>query len=198
MGLTYEAVEAAGPLRQGEILGPVVQHRTVFPPRRIPVGSNVAVRSRLFDLVVVLSPDCDLTWDHEMRFLECWEAEETASADPDEHPRAAEEILMCRMHSYGEIRPRFRNQRDVWSRVIANQDDRYHHLAGAEVSGDEGLYLHPLFIDFKKTVSMQTHGLYDGILAGDIERVALLPAYFMHDLVHRFYGFLSRVALPDE
>lgn len=197
MALAYEPAEVGDTIRQGEVLGPILRHRAVFPPRRIPLGSEVAVRSSLLDLVVVLSPDCDLTWDHEMRFLDCWEEAE-AGVDANEHTRAVEEVLMCRLHAYGEIRPRFREQGDVWGRVLGNQDERYHHLDGAPVGGESGLYLHDLFIDFKKAISMPTEELYDGILAGDIERVALLPAYYVHDLIHRFYGFLSRVALPDD
>ena len=45
---------------------------------------------------------------------------------------------------------------------------------------------------------MPTDRLYDGILAGNVERVALLPDYYIHHLIHRFYSFLSRVALPDD
>jgi hypothetical protein len=30
-----------------------------------------------------------------------------------------------------------------------------------------------------------------------VQRVAIMPPIYMHDLMHRFYGFLSRVGLPD-
>jgi hypothetical protein len=197
MALAYESAEVGGPLRQGEVLGPIVHHQAVFPPRRLPAGTNIAVRSTVFDLVVVLSPDCDLTWDHDMRFLDFWDDDENVIVHPNEHTRGVDQVLMCRLHNYGEIRPRFHNQGNVWGRVVGNQDERYHHLDGAPVAESPGFYLHPLFIDFKKATSMPTDELYDGVLSGDIERVALLPAYYIHDLIHRFYGFLSRVALPD-
>jgi hypothetical protein len=198
MALTYDETGVGGPLRQGEVLGPVLHHEAVFPPRRIPAESDVVVRSTLLDLVILLSPDCDLTWDYEMRFVDFWDEQEHPIIDPSAHSRSVDQVLMCRLHSYGEIRPRFQSEGDVWGRVAGNQDERYHHLDGAPVGDGSGLYLHGLFIDFKKVMSMPTDQLYDGVLAGDIERVALLPAYYIHDLIHRFYGFLSRVALPDD
>lgn len=82
-------------------------------------------------------------------------------------------------------------------RVYGNYDRRYHHIPGGVITGSTSR-LHPFYLDFKKVVSVRTERLYDGVLAGDIERIALLPEYYAHHLIHRFYGFLSRVALPEE
>jgi hypothetical protein len=190
MGSAYEASQTTGAIRQGEVLGPIVRHDAAFPPRRIPKETQVTVDSLLVDLVLVLSPDCDLNWDHEMRFVDCWDS-------PDEAAHGVEQVLMCPLQRRGEIRWRFHKKGDLWDRVDGNHDRRYHHIPGAQVEELE-LYLHPHFIDFKKAISMPTEQLYDGVLAGDIERVARLPDYYLHHLIHRFYGFLSRVALPDE
>src|ERR1700728_861123 len=110
MALAYEEAEAGAPLRQGEVLGPIVHHQAIFPPRRIPAETNVAVRSTQSDLVIVLSPDCDLTWDHDMRFVDFWDDDSRGIVHPSEHLRGVDQVLMCRLHSYSEIRPRFQNE----------------------------------------------------------------------------------------
>jgi hypothetical protein len=189
MPLAYQAGESTGPVRQGEVLGPIVLHEALFPPRRIPKSADVLVGSTKIDLALVLSPDCDLTWDYDARFNDFERRDDAA--------QAVESVLMCQLHSRAEIRGRFQEQGDLWRRVEGNHDRRYHHIPGAAIA-ESGAYLHSLYLDFKKVISVPSDRLYDGVLAGDIERIALLPEYYVHHLIHRFYGFLSRVALPDE
>lgn len=188
-GFAYTSADSTGPIRQGEVLGPIINHQVIFPPRRIPKSTEVIVDSRRVDLAVALSPDCDLTRDHEMRFMD-WETIGDAAHGIDH-------ILICQLQGRSELRTRFHGKSDLWDRVDGNHDRRYHHIPGAQIS-ESGIYLHSFFIDFKKVISIPTEDLYDGVLAGDIERIALLPDYYVHHLIHRFYGFLSRVALPDE
>ena len=189
MSFAYQPGQTTGAVRQGEVLGPLVLHQAVFPPRRIPKAMPLLVESVQIDLAVVLSPECDLTWDHDMRFLD-WESEDGSAQE-------VEYVMMCQLHGRAEIRSRFKNEGDLWDRVDGNHDRRYHHVPPGRI-GDSSTLLHSLYLDFKKVISMPTARLYDGVLAGDIERVALLPEYYVHHLIHRFYGFLSRVALPDE
>ena len=66
-------------------------------------------------------------------------------------------------------------------------DTRFTSAAGVSSSA---------YLDFKKVTALPTNALYEGVLSGKTERVALIPEYYIHDLIHRFYGFLSRVALP--
>lgn len=191
MSFRYGNAPTEGALRQGEILGPLWDHETSYPPVALTRGRRVAVTSTLWDLRVVLSPDCDLLWDYEARFQ---------FPDPDDrlpieqHPSSVNQVLLCDLQSRGQIRPRFHENQDGWQRVDRNQDERYHRLPAAEV-GAGGLSFHDLFIDFKKVSSMHTSALYEGIALGDVKRIAMIPEIYMLDLVHRFYAFLSRVAV---
>jgi hypothetical protein len=196
MGLTYEAPPANGALRQGELLASVWEHQPLFPPKPIPTGRGVRVESVLHALAVVLSPDCDLLWDYEMRFLSFLTEDPAKVLDVEQHPATVTHVLLCDAYSHDAFRPRFKGSKDLWRRVDQNQDERYHHLTAAGVA-DSDLRLHDLYLDFKKVVAVRTDQMYDGLLGDHIERIALLPPYYLHDIIHRFYGFLSRVAVPD-
>jgi hypothetical protein len=54
-----------------------------------------------------------------------------------------------------------------------------------------------LYIDFKRVFGVFTAELYDGITNGGVIRKAVVPSIYLHDLMHRFFGFLSRVGVPD-
>jgi hypothetical protein len=195
--MRYEPAPTGGALRQGEILGPIWEHRAEYPPRPIPWRQSVRVRSIVRDMVVVLTPDCDLEWDYEMRFV-TFQADVKTEGSVEDNPQAVSQVLVCQLHDRDQIRPRFKGEGDLWSRIKENQDERYRRFPAAEVEGTEDpAYLHELFLDFKKATSMPCERMYDGVLGGDVERIALVPPYYIHDLIHRFYGFLSRVALPE-
>lgn len=196
MGLKYEAGPTDGALRQGELLASVWEHRPLFPARPIPRAHSVRVESVLHDLTVVLSPDCDLTWDYEMRFASFLAEDSTAILETEQHPATVTHVLLCDVQSRDAFRPRFKGGKDLWRRVEQNQDERYHHLSAARII-DSDVRMHDLYLDFKKVFAVQTDLLYDGVLGRHIERLSLMPPYYLHDIIHRFYGFLSRIALPD-
>src|SRR5690242_13360076 len=150
MPFAYAEAPTEGALRQGEVLGPLWDHRASYPPIPLGRGRRVAVRSTLHDLRIVLSPDCDLLWDYEARF----DLPESES-DPgiDLHPSSVNQVLVCDLQSRAEMRLRFKGNRDGWRRVDQNQDARYHHLLSARV-GAGALYLHDLFLDFKKVTAV--------------------------------------------
>jgi hypothetical protein len=193
----YESPPLDGPLRQGEVIGPIWEHSVLYPPRELPWGQEVRVRSVVHDLAVVLSPDCDLDWDHQMRFVSFLSEPEGKVLDARDHPNALSRVLISDLQSYDEIRPRFKGNQDLWKRLLVNQDERYHRLTAAPITSDaDSIYLNDLYLDFKRATSLGMDELYDGLYTGDIERIAMLPPYHIHDLIHRFYGFLSRVAIP--
>jgi hypothetical protein len=190
MAFTYVEAPTDDALRQGEILGPLWIHHPAYPPIPIAKKQPVAVVSSIVDLAVVLSPDCDLLRDYEMRFdMEC------ESSPGVEHPNTVSEVLVCALRTHGQIRPRFEGNRPGWTRVTGNQDERYHRLEAARV-GQTDLYLHELFMDFKKVTSVRTGALYEGIALEAVRPMALIPETYVHDLVQRYSSFLSRVALP--
>jgi hypothetical protein len=193
MPFTYAAAPVGGALRQGEILGPLWDHEADYPPVDLANVKQVGVRSTPYDLRVVLSPDCDLLWDFESRFEIPEGGEPEASFD--EHPDAVTRVLVCNLYSHSEMRPRFKGKREIWTRILKNQDERFHHLQAARV-GSSDLYLHDLFLDFKRVSTVSTSALYEGLLLREVRRIAHIPDVHIHDLIHRFYSFLSRVAVP--
>jgi hypothetical protein len=195
VGLIYQPPPSKGALRQGEILGPLWDHRPIAPAIELARGRSVAIASSPHPLRVVLSPDCDLLWDFEARFEI---PEDSRDEEPfDRHPNAVTDVLVCDLFSHPQMRSRFKDKREVWRRIDQNQDERYHRLQAAPVK-DSDLVLHNLYLDFKKVTTVETGRLYEGILIGEVGRLALVPEVWIHDLVHRFYGFLSRVAVPDD
>jgi hypothetical protein len=55
-----------------------------------------------------------------------------------------------------------------------------------------------LYLDFRKQFTVATGFLYDRIAAGVVTRRAIVPPIHSHDLMHRFYGYQSRIALPPD
>lgn len=86
---------------------------------------------------------------------------------------------------------------DLWKRIRQNQDVRYHKLPAAGIGNPDVTKLPDLYLDFKRTISLPTGYLYGGISGGTVERIAVIPAVYRHDLMQRLFGFLSRVGLPD-
>lgn len=54
-----------------------------------------------------------------------------------------------------------------------------------------------LVLDFKKPLTLSTAMVYEGLRLRKVRRFGVVPPVYLHDLIQRFYGFLSRVALPD-
>jgi hypothetical protein len=72
---------------------------------------------------------------------------------------------------------------------------RYHYFPRAAVG--EGHDLPEAYVDFKKGFAVSTESLYDGVRAGGVRRIAVVPPVHLHDLVQRYHAFHSRVGLPD-
>jgi hypothetical protein len=106
-------------------------------------------------------------------------------------------VILCDVYELSKIRNLVPPGKDIWKRIEQNQDERYHHLKPAQVEDMPVSQLPDLYLDFKKVFGIATETLYEGLRIGTIRRVALVPPIYIHDLIHRFYGFLSRVALPE-
>ena len=116
MSTLYNVGLADGSIRQGELIGPVWEHVAVYPPSEIRAGTAVGVRSIVHSLAIVLSPDCDLLWDYEVRFDSDSDPGD-AHADAEDHPSAVTHVLLCELFGYDDIRPRFKNAGELWRRV---------------------------------------------------------------------------------
>jgi hypothetical protein len=148
--------------------------------------------------MMVMVQDCDVLWDFQARFPteEAQEAYGPEADDIDTDKNCLSRLLLCDVFEHDEIRDRVAGS-DVWRRIKQNQDERYHHFPEAPIGdGEDGAEFPDLYLDFKKTLALPTRQLYEGIRDDGVTRRAVVPPIFLHDLAHRFFGYLSRVALP--
>lgn len=185
MSFKYDAPPQSGALRQGELLGEIWEYQPEQPPIFLSQDSSIQYRSVHHLIAIVMTPDCDLNWDFQARF-----PSETRPSSLIPH------VLLCDVYEAAKVRTSISGS-DIWKRVQQNQDERYHHFEAALIGDQPTNQLSDLYLDFKKIFSLSTEKLYLGLHGGSIKRIALIPPIYIHDLIHRFYGFFSRVALPD-
>lgn len=197
-------------LRQGELLKGVWEHRVDYPAIEIAdeQKDEIEVEPTYREYVVILTADCDLLQDFRVR-----DSPFTLHGSHDDNSASLPYVLGCDPYPLEHIRPRFTGLREIWRRIEQNQDERYHRLEASEVRQPDyweadipgwepnqtadKLVLPDFYIDFKKTLAFPTWALYEGIRRGMIGRVAVIPQTYVQDIMHRFYGYLSRVGLPD-
>jgi hypothetical protein len=164
----------------------------VHEPRVRYDGDDSGLARPLVDLIehprmVVMSADCDLLKDYQNR---------TSGKAPNV-AHAIGHVMLCDLYSSDELAPvlpaAFGGKE--MKRVNQNEHERYHHFPSTTVAG---LYtpMPELYLDFKKCVGFPAEYLYHRIQTGGCTRVACVSPVFLQDLMHRLYGFLSRVG-PD-
>lgn len=137
---------------------------------------------------------CDLLWDYETR--QSIPEEEKQEDDWERsYPRITPHVLVCEALGESEIKGLHQLNTGRLKRIQKNQEERLHYVQGAAVESSHGS-LPDLYLDFKKAFSLPTQSVYDGIDAKGIYRVAVLAGDYRYDLMHRFFGFLSRVGIP--
>jgi hypothetical protein len=191
-------------LKQGEILADIWVHRPLVAAVEIPPGHSVEIEPTRHPLVIVMTAECDLEWDYKTRFGEETIEGETGAivvlkggANVDiNHPNLVHSVLMCEVYRDEEIRARVPGS-DIWKRIGRNQDERYHHFEQGPIGDPPMDSLPDVYLDFKKLLALPPQTLYDSLGPGRVRRIAVVPAVYLHDLMHRFYGFLSRVGVPD-
>lgn len=193
MPFSYLPPPSDGSLRQGEILSGIIEHRAVICAQPLE-ERNVPVESIPHHLAVILSADCDLEQDFNTRFLRksLADGSQSTSVDESDH-HLFPYIAVCDLFPPSHVRGRF-NHKELWKRVVQNQDERYHHFV------DQGCNIQSLsdvYIDFKKAFALPIMAVYRSIIDKQVQRVALVPEIYLHDLMHRYYSFLSRIAVPD-
>ncbi len=145
-----------------------------------------------------MTADCDLEQDFAVRFSPERPADASKLLNRDyEAPHLTPYVLLCNLYAEERIRGRVAGS-DVWRRMKNNQDERYHKLDSAPFRTGLWFGKFPdLYLDFKKTLALPTEQLCNGLGSHSVRRVALVPHTYIHDLIHRFFGFLARVGLPD-
>lgn len=189
MPLTYEKSQS-GALMQGEILSPVWEHRSSFPAIQLPSGVDIDFEHIEYPRLIVMTANCDLLWDYDAR-----------KESGGENLKTMPHILLCRLYEEAEIRDRPQINSRIRGLIKSNQHERYHHLDVANIGNPAEGKLPDLYLDFKRSLSLPTRNVYLGLENPDtssrINRVAVVPPIYIHDLIHRFYGFLSRIGTPD-
>jgi hypothetical protein len=143
------------------------------------------------DLVVVLTPECDLVSDYETR--------DEAGAGPKSvdgklSRKELPHVLCCDLFIGADVKETYEFTSRPWSTVRDNRDDRYHWIPTGDI---DGLDLPELFSDFKRVLSLSTEHLYRSVLNGSVQRCGVIPPPWITRLVQRCYGFQGRVCLPD-
>lgn len=185
----------SGPLKQGEILCDVWEHRALHSAGKIDEGSEVGFKSLLHPRLIILSQECDLLWDYQAR--EKFSQQEKSDDINPEESKLLQHILLADLYEKEEVKSRFKGLSDIWRRIPRNQDERYHCLPAASISNQQENQLPELYLDFKKILSYPPDQLYEAITSSQVGRVAVVPPFYLHDLIHRFYSFHSRVAVPE-
>lgn len=188
MSFVYEP-PGNGALRQGELLENVWWHRPLWPAGPLPEGTSIQIEPVLHPLIVVLHQDCDLERDYEVRVKARAEGREP----DDTSGKLLPQVLCCDAFGENEIRVRVTGVN--FDRVKENQVERFHCLTAAPVAGSSETRP-AIYLDFRGVFSVFTAGLYEAIEQGNVRRCAVVPPVFLQDLIHRVFGFLSRVALP--
>ena len=198
MPFKYDTPSNPGPLLQGEFLADIWEHPSLHPPVELPEGYSVEIKPIHHPLMIVMTAVCDLVQDFNTRFPEGMPEEQDVLVKVNEgDPSLVPHVLLCEAFKLEDIRPRFKGKSDIWRRIQQNQDERYHHFVAAPVGHPTTDQLPDLYLDFKKSLALPTERIYEGLLGGKVQRLAVVSQIYIHDLMHRYYAFLSRVDLPD-
>jgi len=186
----YLEPPSSSALRQGEILLDVLEYRPTGFPKDLDSNPSIEFESVNHRRVFVVSQDCDLLSDYKVR------PQQASGDESSEHSNVLPHVVLCEVYEGEEIRFKIGGS-DLWRRIKQNQDERYHCLPEGPIGDGQSGQLPELFLDFKKTLSLPTGGLYQAIGSGAIRRIAVVPPYHMQGLVHRLYSFHGRVALSE-
>jgi hypothetical protein len=145
--------------------------------------------------VVVVSQDCELDWDYRSRFA--------AAVDKPKQRKETPNLLLCEARSIPEGARPDGWATDLWKRAQQNQDERWHFLPPcSEVVDAKSTGFGPLLVDFKRYFTVPMPEVYERLRLENseerVERRAVLASPYREHLAHRLFGFLSRVALPEE
>jgi len=181
-----------GALRQGELLADLYVHRVAIPAMVANVGDDSPIESSHHPLVLVMHSDCDLLRDFEARQAA---VETNTPLEAWGHKATAPHVLLLDVFREGDIRPRAPGS--AWQRIVQNETERYHYLRFEPIAGEHAP-ASPLLLDFRKMVSVYTEDLYRAIDQQGVRRLGIIPPIYLQDVMHRCFGYMSRIGLPDE
>jgi hypothetical protein len=170
----YTTEGLANEFRQAEILSNVTQ--SIWNQ----TTEELEVREHPF--AIILTQDCDLLWDYEQR------------AKGQEGK--LDSILLYTCELAHDVRATI-GGRDIWKRIIQNNNERYHLLEAAPAHHDlrtEGMGA--IVIDFKSFFTLTPEDLYAQCEAQAAQRRCRLEMPYREHLQCRAAFYFQRVTLP--
>ena len=174
-------------LRQGQVIRNLYEY---IPTGRPTTDGPAEVAAVLHPLVVVLSPECDLVSDYELR-----NANPTGGFDLAQSSSFLEHIQCGKLFAEDEIRRPHRLNSAAWSFIKTNRHERYHTIPPSALGRPDSDM--PLYLDFKRILGVSTEYLYAALDAGQLGMETVIEPPWIHQLVQRCYAFQARVCVPD-
>jgi hypothetical protein len=189
--LEYEPSPSDGPLRQAEVLKDVVEPRVLSSAE-----GSVQFVQMPHPLSVVMSQDCDLEQDYNLRFP-LGETPRTPE-DVDREANALQTVILCDAYETENMEEYFPAKLSKAERrlVAGNRNERYHCLGEATCPGGE--VMAPVMLDLRTPYAVPAAILYEQLADTDAgaTRLGVVPVIYSHDLMQRFFSYQARVALP--
>ncbi len=198
MAFVYAPPPSDGELRQGEILTGLYE----LQPRRSPTATiedeEIPVEPIIHPRVMIMTADCDLLQDFSARTS--YEDRIGDTGIEQEISNMLPSVLLCDLYIQEELRSRVPKGSEIWRRIEQNQNERYQHLISAPIVNSDSDRLPDLYMDFKKLITIPPYWLYKGLERPDtykLKREAVVPVIYLQQVMHRFFGFQSRIGTPD-
>ena len=158
-----------------------VQHSADWPDR------PPQLKTEIHPVAIIATQSCDLDWDFRRR----------QEKEGPEH-KLVPNILFIEMRPKG-LKSELGINYDTYRRIESQRDQRYHLLKPVDAQSDaKGEGLEELICDFKRIFAVPTDEVYWQIKQDTLQRRCRLTNPYLQHFAHRFYGFHSRVAIPDE
>ena len=173
-----------GALRQGEIVGNVIQARI----RLETIGSEeLVVDETEHEYAVVVSQDCDLDWD--------WNARKSGET----LDKYLSSVLFCEAKPADDLAYEHGHNRKARDKLRQNRDERYQFLQKVEPDLDLlEIGVPELVVDFKRYFSLPIDEVYSRLGSEELQRRCLFNHPYLQHLITRFWYFQCRVALPEQ
>lgn len=154
--------------------------------------TEIRVRRIPHPLVMVLSADCDLYWDHQLR-----------SGRGGTPQKELSHTLLCESYDEARLEEIWINQdrmsgtdrRRLFERIRTHQAPRYHYLPRAMVGRHQTT--EELFVDFKRSFTIATGDMYYQIRRRLARRIGFLIPPYVHHLAQRCYYYLGRIGVDE-
>lgn len=192
--LIYRDIEPSGRLCQGEILRGVQEPLPKLSGRGSSLLEQIEVSEAVdHSRVIVVSPDCDLLSDYDVR------SRAAENADETDIPlrQTLQHIVCCDVYDESEMKLMVARGSDIWRRIERNQDERYHHIPGGLSDNGSGRLEPDYFLDLRRIFSLPREFLYGTVQHNLVLRGGVLTSPWLEGLINRLFHYQGRVCLPN-